>query len=336
MTTDSHNPKELSEFEKIVEEQLPLLKTIESSWQPTDVLPNLTDTDWRDQVQELRDYASRLPKEVLVALVGNTVTEEALPTYQTWLNRYPEMRDSSGIDASPWAVWTRAWTAEENRHGDVLNRYLYLTGRINMRSVEITTQNLLSNGFDPKAGEDPYMALVYVSFQERATRISHGNVARLARQYEDPILSKICQLVAGDETRHEEAYKRIYGKLFEIYPKRCILSFYKMMKQRVGMPASRMSDGTGRNLYEQFSNIAQRIGVYSIQDYADIIDHLVNLWKVPSLTNLSGDEAKAQDYLCRLADRYAKKSEIVTAILQENPPTDFQWLFEGAEHQVSL
>jgi hypothetical protein len=27
----------------------------------------------------------------------------------------------------------RQWTGEENRHGDLLNKYLYLSGRVNMR-----------------------------------------------------------------------------------------------------------------------------------------------------------------------------------------------------------
>ena len=29
--------------------------------------------------------------------------------------------------------WTRQWTSEENRHGDLMNKYCYLTGRVNMR-----------------------------------------------------------------------------------------------------------------------------------------------------------------------------------------------------------
>ena len=34
---------------------------------------------------------------------------------------------------TPWARWTRGWTAEENRHGDLMNKYCYLSGRVNMR-----------------------------------------------------------------------------------------------------------------------------------------------------------------------------------------------------------
>ena len=34
------------------------------------------------------------------------------------------------------------WIAEENRHGDVLNKYLYLSGRVDMRAVERTVQQV--------------------------------------------------------------------------------------------------------------------------------------------------------------------------------------------------
>ena len=44
-------------------------------------------------------------------------------------------------------------------------------------------------------------------------------------------------------------------------------------------------------------------------DYANIIDHLVKLWKVETLTGLQDGMAKAQDYLCNLSERYKKIAE---------------------------
>jgi acyl-[acyl-carrier-protein] desaturase len=64
----------------------------------------------------------------------------------------------------------RQWTSEENRHGDLLNKYLYLSGRVNMREVEMTTQHLISDGFDIGTGRDP-KNFVYTSFQELATYV---------------------------------------------------------------------------------------------------------------------------------------------------------------------
>lgn len=61
-----------------------------------------------------------------------------------------KLQDEIGADEQAWAVWTRGWTAEENRHGDVLNKWLYLSGRVDMRSVESTIQRLIGSGLDPK------------------------------------------------------------------------------------------------------------------------------------------------------------------------------------------
>ena len=47
-----------------------------------------------------------------------------------------------------------------------------------------------------------------IRFQERATKISHGNTGRLAKAGGDETLGKICNLIAADEGRHEVAYQK--------------------------------------------------------------------------------------------------------------------------------
>ena len=125
---------------------LPLLKPVETIWQPHDFLPDSSKESFMDDVKELRERAAELPDEYLVVLVGDMITEEALPTYQTMLNSLDGIRDETGASGTPWAIWTRRWTAEEKRHGDALNKYLYLTGRVNMPAVERTIQHLMSSG----------------------------------------------------------------------------------------------------------------------------------------------------------------------------------------------
>ena len=61
------------------------------------------------------------------------ITEEALPTYMAMLNTLDGVRDETGAADTPWGRWNRAWTAEENRHGDLMNKYCYLSGRVNMK-----------------------------------------------------------------------------------------------------------------------------------------------------------------------------------------------------------
>lgn len=284
----------------------------------------MTSPEWRNQLDDFRKKAEALPDELLVVLVGDMVTEEALPTYQTWLNRLEGLTDPTGISDSPWAKWSRGWTSEENRHGDLLNKYLYLTGKVDMHAVEVTVHNLINNGFDPKTENDPYLGFIYTSFQERATKISHTNVAKLAKKAGDEKLQKICGMIAGDEARHEKAYRLFMSKIFEIDPVHAVLSFAKMMKTKITMPANLMYDGQDFNLFTKFSNVAQKIEVYTVKDYAEIISNLVRGWDVENLTGLSDMAAKAQDYLCSLSERYLKISNRLSFA---GSPEKFSWIF---------
>lgn len=315
----------IKSMEGFVKEHIPsLLVPIEESWQPSDFLPDFSKPSWNEDVVQFRKRSEAIPDDLLVVLVGDMVTEEALPTYQTWLNRLQGLGDPTGDSDTPWAQWSRGWTAEENRHGDLLNKYLYLTGRVDMQAVERTIHHLINNGFDPRAENHPYLGFVYTSFQERATKISHRNVGVLAKKAGDEHLHRICGLIAGDESRHEKAYKLFMSKVFELDPAQAVLAFAKMMRKKIAMPAILMSDGRDPNLFLKFSSVAQRTGVYTAKDYAEIINDLVQHWKLEKINGLSDIAAKAQDYLCTLSDRYAKLADRI-----QLPETGtFSWLYD--------
>lgn len=189
-------------------------------------------------------------------LPPSALFREQLPTYMNMLNTLDGVRDETGASMTPWAQWTRKWTAEENRHGDAMNkcalyvlpsllsaiwaaglvslevptllqgnhwaakmsaqlslrfviratasslcvlgaccvelvtsvawpcnylssRYLWLTGRVNMRAVEVTIQNLIGSGMDPKTENNPYLGFIYTSFQERATKVRKHDALHL-------------------------------------------------------------------------------------------------------------------------------------------------------------
>ena len=114
---------------------------------------------------EIRKRAANIPDDLFVVLVGDMITEEALPTYMNMLNTLEGTKDNSGADDHPWAVWTRKWTAEENRHGDLMNKYLWCTGKVNMKACETTIQKLIGSGMNPKTENNPYLGFVYTSFQ---------------------------------------------------------------------------------------------------------------------------------------------------------------------------
>jgi len=262
-----------------------------------------------EEVQDLREQAAGIPDDVLVVLVGDMVTEEALPTYQTLLNTFEGCDDPTGTTDSAWARWSRGWTSEENRHGDLLNKYLYLGGKCDMRSIEVTIQHLITSGFNPGAEKDPYKGFVYTSFQERATKISHGNVGKLAKQYGDKNLQRICAKIAGDEARHEKAYQKFVTEILLRDPDGIIETFADVMRGQIVMPAELMNDGVKTNLYEDFSEIAQNLEVYTAIDYAEILQHLVTLWDLEHLTGLGDEAEKDREYLCKLPGRYKKLAE---------------------------
>ena len=227
-----------------------------------------------------------------MVLVGDMVTEEALPSYAMALNGL--VKDDEGTSPAPWARWLRGWTAEENRHGDLLNAYLRLSGRVDMRAVEATVHSLIRNGFNPGSQADPYNLLVYTSFQERATRISHGNVGRLAARSGDPNLARICGVIAGDEARHETFYTRMMTAVLEHDPAGGILAFRSMLRGRIAMPGRFMEDGRDPDLFDHFAVVAQRTNVYTVRDYAAIIAHLVTAWDIAGRV-VSGEAARAQE-----------------------------------------
>ncbi|MEY4011192.1 MAG: hypothetical protein RIT22_316 [Bacteroidota bacterium] len=257
---------------------------------------------------ELREIAKDLPYDFWVAMVGDTITEEALPTYESWLM---EVEGVNNLERNGWSSWIRQWTGEENRHGDVLNKYLYLSGRINMREVEITTQHLINDGFDIGTGRDPYKNFVYTSFQELATYVSHNRVSQIAKKYGDNKLSKMCKMIAGDEMRHHHAYSEFVNRIFQVDPSEMMLAFQYMMKQKIVMPAHflRESGQQISSAFENFSDSAQRIGVYTANDYVEIMQKLIDKWQIDKIAGLTDEAEKARDYLMKLPARMAKISE---------------------------
>ena len=298
----------------------------EECWQPTDFIPNAADADFMDQVRALQESIAQVPDTVMVSLIGNMITEEALPSYQTFFNLLEGVNVERNVaSTSAWARWSRLWTAEENRHGDLLNKYLYLSGRVDMREVETTIQRLIHNGIDLQTAADPYNGLIYTSFQERATKISHVNTGKIAYKSGDKLLAKICNTIAGEEALHEKAYKFFMSKVFEADPNGALAAFVQMMKRKIVMPASLMDFGTDKKQYVNYASITQKIGVYTSHDYANIIDHLVKFWSIDKLKGLSDEGNKAQDFLSSLSERYFKLAER----LQETTEVQLIWLNKG-------
>ena len=298
------------------------LKPIDQIWQPSDLLPDASRDTFFDEIKELQRSAEGLSYDLVAVLIGDTITEEALPTYESWLMM---VQGVSTNEEGGWMKWTRHWTAEENRHGDLLNKYLYLSGRVNMRMMEVSTQYLIADGFDIGTGHDPYRNFIYTSFQELATNVSHRRVASQAKKDGDTLLSKMCGVIASDEARHAKAYINFIGKIFEVDANEAMIAFEDMMRKKIVMPAHflrEMGSMIGQT-YGHFTDAAQRLGVYTAIDYVAILKQLIEDWKVESCLELNEAGEKARDYIVKLPDRLLKIAERM-----KNPGLEykFSWI----------
>lgn len=300
------------------------LKDIDTNWQPSDFLPASNHPDFVKDIKEIQEQCKELPYDYMAVLVGDIITEEALPTYESWLI---DIEGISKAEPQGWSKWIRKWTAEENRHGDLLNKYIYLSGRVNMQQMEITTQHLIADGMEIGTARDPYRNFVYTSFQELATNISHRRTATIAKQHDNVQLSKICGVIAADEMRHAKAYKSFVAKIFELDPSEMMLAFEDMMRKKIVMPAHFMRQQGEKigQTWTHFSDAAQRLGVYTSLDYASILDSLIKEWNIGNIGKLTDVAEKGRDYLMTLPERFKKISERVS--IKAPLEYKFNWIY---------
>ena len=145
-------------------------------------------------------------------------------------------------------------------------------------------------------------------------------------QQGDTKLAQICGIIASDEKRHESAYTKIAGKLFELDPNGMLVAFAYLMRRKVNMPGSLMYDGYDDHLFQHFSDVASRIGVYTASEYRQILEHLVAKWNVGKLTGLSCEGREAQDYICKLSHRISRLEERARSKAKEAPTVSFTWI----------
>ena len=76
-------------------------------------------------------------------------------------------------------------------------------------------------------------------------------------------------------------------------------------------------------LFDQFSVVAQRAGVYTGFDYVDIIKKLNTTWSIDKITGLNSEAEKARDFLMKLPERMYRITE---RIVVPDTKYNFKWL----------
>jgi acyl-[acyl-carrier-protein] desaturase len=315
----------LRDLEPHVDSLTRALRSVEGSWQASEHLPSPGSPEFHDAVRELQAEAAGLSDEMLVVLVGNVVTEEGLPLYLLAIDRLGStLRDSSGSDSPPWTRWARAWTAEEKRHGDVTRGYVWLSGRVDMRSLEDTVQHLLRDGFDARAGHDPYRGLAYATYQEHATKRCWQQLGSVVGGAGATRLHRICGAVAADEARHERAYGSLLREVVRRDPAGALEALHGVLASGLVMPAHAMTDGSDRNLFRHFAEVGHRLGVYTLFDYAENLAQLLEGLGLAALTGLGGEARERCDALLELPARWRRVAEERADLSVR--PVSFRWI----------
>jgi len=135
----------------------------------------------------------------------------------------------------------------------------------------------------------------------------------------------MCGLIASDEARHAKAYKDFMSKIFEVDPNEAMVAFEDMMRKKIVMPAHflrEMGMKIGQT-FGHFTDAAQRLGVYTAIDYVEIMQQLIEEWKLESMRDLNETGEKARDYIMKLPNRLIRVAE------RMNNPTmeyKFSWI----------
>lgn len=104
-----------------------------------------------------------------------------------------------------------------------------------------------------------------------------------------------------------------------------MIAFQYMMKHKIIMPAMHLRESGGQkgDLFDQFSTVAQRCGVYTGFDYVDILRKLNKAWEIDKITGLTSEAERARDYLMKLPDRMARITE---RIVIPDTKYNFKWM----------
>jgi len=252
-------------------------------------------------VAKLREQAEGIPDHARAALALNLLTEEGLPHFHRLLAVYLG-------DESFWRSWNNLWTAEEDRHGQVLHDYARDTRLLQQRRLEEMQFEYLRAGFHPAWDRDPYRVFAYTTVQERATQFSHSETGKIVAEYE-PRLGVILSQVAKEEARHYTFYRTIFEEILKRDPDQALHSA-SFILPAIDMPGVTMPG------FKELADVIRRSGIYGPRDYLRIVQEQIRYWKIESIDGLGELGRKAQEKILgiparlkRIADHMETKSK---------------------------
>jgi acyl-[acyl-carrier-protein] desaturase len=286
----------LHELEPVVAQNLDRHLGLAKEWHPHDYVPwsegrnfaFLGGDDWAPE-------QSRLDPVAKTAMVVNLLTEDNLPSY------HREIATRFGRDGA-WGQWVGRWTAEEGRHGTALRDYLVVTRGVDPVELERLRMQHMSAGYD-SGDKTALQALVYVSFQELATRVSHRNTGAATGC---PIAEQLLARIATDENLHMVFYRNLVAAALDRAPD-ATMGAIRDEVVNFRMPGAGMP-GFARN-----SVTIAKAGIYDLRlHHDDVIMPVLRFWQVFTREDLGPEGEQAREELGKfLGDLDAQAARFV-------------------------
>ncbi len=286
----------LHDLERPVREMIARHESKRELWFPSEFLPANHGTNNDREIAELRKRAEGIGDAARVALTVNILTEEGLPHFHRLI------ANNLGGE-SPWKEWNGLWTAEEDRHGNVLRDYVRDSRILNFSVLERLQFDYVRSGFHPAWNGDPYKTFVYTSAQEKATFVSHLNTGK-AVEKQEPLLYSITQRIAQDESRHYAFYLNVFKEIIARDPNGALECASEIMPS-IDMPGISMANFT------EYADVIRRSGIYGPRDYQKIVEQLISSWDIGVLTQLNEIGRKAQEKIMSIPARLQKVAEFI-------------------------
>ncbi|MBF9521565.1 acyl-ACP desaturase [Mycobacteroides chelonae] len=291
----------LHELEPVVEENVHRHLGVTKDWNPHDYVPwsegknykALGGQDWDPEQSKLSEVAK-------VAMITNLLTEDNLPSY------HREIAMNFTMDG-PWGTWVNRWTAEENRHGIAIRDYLVVTRSVDPIELEKLRIAQMTSGFSPGQNrqnipfsESLFDSVVYVTFQELATRVSHRNTGKACAE---PIADELLKRISTDENLHMIFYRNMVTAGLEIAPNQAVKAVHKVL-DNFTMPGYTIP-GFRRNAVTIATG-----GVYDPQSHLDeVVLPVLRKWRIFERDDINGEAEWYREDLARIVGDLRKTSE---------------------------
>ncbi|OHU29915.1 acyl-ACP desaturase [Mycobacteroides chelonae] len=291
----------LHELEPVVEENVHRHLGVTKDWNPHDYVPwsegknykALGGQDWDPEQSKLSELAK-------IAMITNLLTEDNLPSY------HREIAMNFTMDG-PWGTWVNRWTAEENRHGIAIRDYLVVTRSVDPFELEKLRIAQMTSGFSPGQNrqnipfsESLFDSVVYVTFQELATRVSHRNTGKACAE---PIADELLKRISTDENLHMIFYRNMVTAGLEIAPNQAVKAVHKVL-DNFTMPGYTIP-GFRRNAVTIATG-----GVYDPQSHLDeVVLPVLRKWRIFDRDDINGEAEWYREDLARIVSDLKKTSE---------------------------